>query len=108
MLQEGFFRPAGMVGDMPAKIFADLRLVGPGLSENRIDNLGHLPAQGAEVLPGLMQLGEVREGVRSLSLGRRNSSTWASVDGIDGGVEGLSSFDFSRCGIVRSSVLQYL
>lgn len=58
MLQECFFRLARVVGDLPAKIIADLRLFWSGLSENRIDDLGHLPAQGVEILLVRTQLVE--------------------------------------------------
>ncbi|MEC5181479.1 hypothetical protein [Arthrobacter sp. CG_A4] len=34
---------------MPAKFFSNLRLFGPGVGENRINDLGHLPTQGFEI-----------------------------------------------------------
>ena len=56
MLQEGFFRPAGVIGHMAAEFFPDFCLFGAGLSKNGIDNLGHLPAQGTEIRLGPTQL----------------------------------------------------
>ncbi|MDR7084515.1 hypothetical protein J2X01_003826 [Arthrobacter ginsengisoli] len=50
MAQERFFRLAGVVGDMPAEIFAHLRLFGLGVGENRVKDRGHLLAQGAEIV----------------------------------------------------------
>lgn len=49
MAQEGFLRLAGVVRYMPAELFADRRLFGLRVSENRINNPGNLEAQGAKV-----------------------------------------------------------
>jgi hypothetical protein len=64
MLQERFFRPARVLCDMPAKLFAHLRLFRPGLGENRLNDRRHLPAKWFEILLGPRDVAGGSEGPR--------------------------------------------
>ena len=54
--QESLLRLAGVVVDVPAEPLADLGLVRVGVGEDRINDRGYLPAQGAEIVIDVVRL----------------------------------------------------